>query len=81
MGVESSIYSITWSIKLFNDEIDGKSARESVLLTSAPAEKKRPDPVRTVMIDVGSSFNSRIAATVSSINFPPKELRLLGRLN
>lgn len=50
-------------------------------LTSAPAEKKRPSPVRTVKTVVGCSSSSRKAEMVSSMRFPPKELSALGRLN
>jgi hypothetical protein len=49
--------------------------------TSAPDEKNRPSPVRTVKIVLGWSFSSRIAATTSDIKLPPNALRLFGRLN
>lgn len=49
--------------------------------TSAPAEKNRPSPVRTVKTVSGSSLKPRIAAMVSSINLPPKLFSCLGRLN
>ena len=50
-------------------------------LTSAPAEKNLPSPVRTVKTVSGCSFSSLIAAMVSSMSFPPKAFRDFGRLN
>ena len=50
-------------------------------LTSAPALKKRPAPVRTVKTVSGWSFRTRRASMVSWMRLPPKELRALGRLN
>ena len=50
-------------------------------LTSAPAEKNLPSPVKTVKHVSGSSFKVRMASTVSSISFPPKEFNCFGRLN
>lgn len=42
-------------------------------LTSAPAEKNRPSPVRTVKTVSGCSFRTRSAAMTSGMRFPPKE--------
>lgn len=53
----------------------------AIPLTSAPAEKKRPSPVRTVKTVFGWSFRARSAAMVELIREPPKEFRDLGRLN
>lgn len=53
----------------------------NLLLISAPAEKNLPSPVRTVKMVSGCSSSSRIAVIVSSISFPPKEFRDLGRLS
>lgn len=50
-------------------------------LTSAPAEKNRPSPVRTVKTVLGCSLSSRIAVIVSSMSFPPNEFNDLGLLN
>lgn len=50
-------------------------------LTSAPAEKNRPSPVRTVNTVLGFSLSSLIAVIVSSIILPPNAFRDLGRLN
>ena len=50
-------------------------------LTSAPAEKNLPSPVRTVKTVSGCSFSSLIAAMVSTMSFPPKAFRDFGRLN
>lgn len=62
----------------------GTSSVTSLLampFTSAPAEKKRPSPVRTVKIVSGCSLRTRRAAMVEGMREPPKELRALGRLN
>ena len=50
-------------------------------VTSAPAEKKRPAPMRTVMVVDGWVLSVWRAEMVSSIMEPPKELRDWGRLN
>ena len=54
---------------------------ERAPLTSAPAEKNLPSPVRTVKTVSGSSLNWRMAAMVSCMSLPPNALRDLGRLN
>ena len=54
---------------------------QNIPLTSAPAEKKRPSPVSTVNVVLGSSFNILKASMVSGSILPPKELRNVGRLN
>lgn len=50
-------------------------------LTSAPALKKRPSPVRTVKMVSGCSLRTRRAEMVFSMMLPPNELSALGRLN
>ena len=55
--------------------------RSAVPDTSAPAAKNLPSPVITVNVVSGCSFNSRKAAMVSAIRFPPKEFSCFGRLN
>src|SRR5205814_875053 len=52
-----------------------------LLFTSAPAEKNRPSPVRTVKTVSGCSFSSLKAAMVSTMSLPPNALSDLGRLN
>ena len=60
------------------EDVDGTLAMD---VTSAPAEKNRPAPVRTVIVVAGWVSKSCRAEMVSSIMEPPKELRAWGRLN
>jgi hypothetical protein len=50
-------------------------------LTSAPDEKNRPSPVRTVKTVSGCSLSSLMADMVSTMSLPPNELSDFGRLN
>lgn len=54
---------------------------ELTALTSAPAEKNLPSPVRTVKMVSGCLSNSLNAAITSTIRFPPKELSCFGLFN
>ena len=58
-----------------------KVKARDIPLTSAPAEKKRPSPVRTVKVVSGWSLSILRASMVSGIIFPPNALSDLGRLN
>jgi hypothetical protein len=50
-------------------------------LTSAPAEKNLPSPVKTVKTVSGCSLSLRIASIVSTMSLPPNEFKDFGRLN
>ena len=58
-----------------------RTSFDAMPLTSAPALKKRPSPVRTVKMVSGCSFKTRSAEMVFSMMLPPNELSALGRLN
>ena len=68
-------------LNFFSPSFLNVPVRAATLVTSAPAEKKRPAPVNTVNMVSGCESRTRSAATMSGTRLPPKELRALGRLN